>query len=420
MDGSEARDASPAGKTRALRATASAVLATLACLLAPLALIAVWVHDIALDTDRYVETVAPLARDRVVQDAAAARIAHAVGVRTDGPAAAADLAAWLRSRGLPPRAARTVRGLGPQLDAAVTGSVEKAATRVVRSERFAQLWTRSNRVAHRAVVHALTGEGRGAVGISGGTVVLDVGAAVDTVKDQLVADGIAPAAAIPSTDRQFVLLDSDQLGKVRKSAHALDVAGNWMPAVVVVLAAAGVLLAHRRRRALARTALGVAAACLAVAIALSVARGYYLDHLPSAVHSRAAAAAVFDTLVRFLRTSLRTVVVLGVVIALGAYLVGPGRLPVAVRGGCERAADRVAGWAAGQQLGTGPVGVWTRAHRTAVTVTAVGVVAAGFAVWNRPTPLVILLLVGVLLAALAVIALLSATARPRGGDSAGP
>jgi hypothetical protein len=404
--GSRARTAG-----RTVRVTASGVLAVLACLLAPLALIAVWVHDIALDTDRYVATMAPLARDRAVQDAAVARIAKAVDVRVDGPEATAEIAAWLRSQGLPPKAAQAVQRLGPQLDAAVDDTVHKVATRVVRSERFARTWEQANRRAHAAIVQVLTGEGRGAVEVRGNTVVLDVGTAVDNLKQQLEQEGLAPAAAIPSTDKQLVLLSSDQLGKARKAAHVLDVVGNWIVPLVVLIGAAGVLLARRRRRALARTALGVAAACLAVAICLSVARGYYLDHLPAQVQSRDAAASVFDTLVRFLRSALRTAVVLGIVLALGAYLVGPGRLPVALRGGCERTADTVARWADGHQVGTGRAGTWTLAHRKWLTLAAVLVVVAAFAAWDRPSALLILALVLVLLAVLALIALLAAGGR---------
>lgn len=323
---------------RIARSTASAVLIVLTCLLVPVALLTVWVHDIALDTDRYVATVKPLATDPAIEDAAVHRISEAADVRVDGDRAAADIAAWLTSQGLPPRAAAAVRNLGPQLDSAVDNTVTKVATRFVESDRFEKVWTNANRAAHTAVVHALTGEGRGAVGVSGGTVTLDVGAAVDRVRQELVDAGLSPASKIPDVDKQMVLFHSDQLGKIRKGAHLLDVIGDWFPVLVVALGAAGVLLAHRRRRALARTALGAAFACLLVAIALVVARHYYLDHLPPQIQSQAAAAAVFDTLLHFLRISLRTAIVLGVVIALGAYLIGPGRLPVACAG--RRSAPR--------------------------------------------------------------------------------
>ena len=118
----------------------------------------------------------------------------------------------------------------------------------------------------------------------------------------------------------------------KSAAHLLDVIGNWLPVLTVVLGAIGVLLARRRRRALVTTyASGAASACLILAIGLVVIRRFYLDHLPAQVQSPAAAAAVFDTLLRFLRVSLRTTLVLGVVVAFGAYLV---RVPAVCRVRC--------------------------------------------------------------------------------------
>ncbi|MCP3819260.1 hypothetical protein NLX86_14450 [Streptomyces sp. A3M-1-3] len=157
-------------------------------------------------------------------------------------------------------------------------------------------------------------------------------------------NGSGPASKIPDVNKQMVLFKSAKLGKIQDAAHAFDVIGNWMPVITVLLGAAGVLLARHRRRALAKTAIGAALACLIVSIVLVIARRYYLDHLPAQVQSEAAAAAVFDTLVHFLRMTLRTVIVLGVIVALGAYLIGPGRLPRAVRGTAERTADSVARW----------------------------------------------------------------------------
>ncbi|NUP21542.1 MAG: hypothetical protein HOZ81_36845 [Streptomyces sp.] len=396
---------------RIARATASAVLIVVTCVLVPLALITVWVHDIALDTDRYVDTVAPLATEPAIQDAAVDRISDAVDTRIDGEQAAAELADWLKSQGLPPRATAAIRGLGPQIDSAVDGAVNRVVTRIVHSDAFATVWKDANERAHNAVVDALTGEGRGAVGVSGGTVTLDVGTLVEQVKKELVDAGLSPAAAIPDVDKQLVLFQSEELEKIRDGAHLLDVVGYWLPVLTVLIGVAGVLLARRRRRALARTALGAAFACLVVVIALVVVRRFYLDHLPAAVQSDAAAAAVFDTLLRFLRYALVTTIVLGVVIALGAYLIGPGRLPVAIRRGADRTADSLAGWADGHEIRAGRVGVWAQTHRRSITLSVLAVVAFVFAVWNRPTAVTTVVFALVLVALLAILALLAAGGR---------
>lgn len=297
------------------------------------------------------------------------------------------------------------------MDAATNAAAERVATRLVESDRFETLWVTANRTAHSTLVHALTGKGRGAVGVEEGTVTLDVGTAVDTVRKELESAGVGVASKIPNVDKQVVLFKSDQLDQFQDAAHALDLAGYWMPVITVVLGAAGVLLARRRRRALAKAALGAALGCLIVAIGLVIARRYYLDHLPPTVLSEPAAATLFDTLLRFLRVTLRTVIVLGVVVALGAYLVGPGRLPRAVRGRAERSADSTARWAGSHGVTTGRAGTWTESHRRWLTIGVVLLIVLIFALWNNPTPVTILVLVVILLAVLVVIALLAADGR---------
>ncbi|MFJ7266892.1 hypothetical protein ACIQV3_09535 [Streptomyces sp. NPDC099050] len=356
-------------------------------------------------------TVSPLASDPAIEAAAVHRITEAADVRVDGAQVTSDLAAWLQAQGLPDRVGTAVKALGPQLDSAADAAVSKVATRLVESDRFEKIWTTANRAAHSSVVRALTGEGRGAVEVEGGTVTLDIGDAVENVKQDLVKAGLAPAEKIPEVDKQMVLFQSDELAKIRGAVHLLDVLGNWLPVLTVVLGTIGVLLARRRRRALVTTMLCAAAACLILAIGLAVARRYYLDHLPEQVQSPAAAAAIFDTLVRFLRVSLRTALVLGVVVALGAYLSGAGRLPRGVRGTAERAADSAAGWGAAHGVHTGRVGTWVQAHRRLLTTGALLVLALVFALWNHPTVLTVLLLALILLAVLAVLALLAAGGR---------
>ncbi|MGW4752794.1 hypothetical protein [Streptomyces chartreusis] len=397
--------------TKILRSTASAVLIVLACILVPVTVITVWVHDIALDTDRYVKTMKPLATDRDIEDAVRHRLVDAVDVRVNGKQVTADISDWLKSQGLPPRAADAVKALAPQVDEAVNAAADRVAKRFVESDRFEKLWVTANRTAHSAVVHALTGKGRGAIGVEEGTVTLDVGTAVEQVKKDLVNAGIQPASKIPAVEKQVVLFKSDKLDQFQDAAHALDLAGYWMPVITVLLGAVGVLLARRRRRALAKAALGAAFGCLVVAIALVIARHYYLDHLPPTVLSEPAAASVFDTLLRFLKVTLRTVIVLGVVVALGAYFVGPGRLARAVRGWAEQGADTTAGWAGSHGVTTGRVGTWTEAHRKWLTVGVLLLITLVYALWNNPTVLTVVVLVIILLVVLAVIALLAADGR---------
>ncbi|MFI2739904.1 hypothetical protein [Streptomyces sp. NPDC018711] len=86
----------------------------------------------------------------------------------------------------------------------------------------------------------------------------DVGAAADRVGQELVDAGLEPAEKIPDVDKQTAPFPSDQPEKTQGAAHALDVPGNRIPVLTTVIAAAGVFLAHRRRRALTKTAPGAA------------------------------------------------------------------------------------------------------------------------------------------------------------------
>lgn len=161
-----------------------------------------------------------------------------------------------------------------------------------------------------------------------------------------------------------------------------------------------------------------AAACLILAIGLVIARRYYLDHLPEQVQSPAAAAAVFDTLVRFLRVSIRTAIVLGIVVALGAYLSGSRGRRAGY--GARRNAPRTPPPGGAPPTACTPGGPATRveANRRWITTGVLLVIALVFALWNHPTVLTVLLLVLILLAVLAVLALLAAAWPPEHEDGA--
>ncbi|MER7790618.1 hypothetical protein [Streptomyces sp. NPDC097640] len=394
-----------------VRSAASGLLISLACLLVPVSVASVWLHDVVLDTGRYVATVSPLAKNPAIQDAALRHVRRAVEIHRSGRDMTADLASWLRRHGLPPNAAHAVERLASKLDPAVDQAVTAVVADVVRGDQFPAVWVGANRAAHSAAVRVLTGRGHGIVGVDGDTVTLDVGAALAKVKRQLRNAGLSSAKAVPDVDRRMVLFHSAQLGRAREAARLLDLAGAWLPALTALLGTSGVLLAHRRRRALARAALGTAATSLALAVGLAVARRYCLDHMPPRVLPGAAAAAVYDTLLRVPRATLRTVGVLGLVVALGAYLAGPGRLPRAARRSADGAAEAAARWSAARGLRTGRAGTWAAGHRRALAAGALLPTAVAFGAWNHPTALTVLFLALVLLAALGVIALLAATGR---------
>jgi hypothetical protein len=160
--------------------------------------------------------------------------------------------------------------------------------------------------------------------------------------------------------------------------------------VVLALFIGGVLAAGDRRRALLRGSLGVVVAMLLLGLGLLAFRTVYVQSTPADVLTPETAGQVFDTLVRFLRTGLRALAFLGLLLALGAFLSGPSAAATRTREVLTRGIGSARGRAQSHGWNTGPVGVWVHGHRTPLrTVT---LVAAGLVLlfWSNPTAWVVL------------------------------
>ncbi|MFD0143562.1 MULTISPECIES: hypothetical protein [unclassified Streptomyces] len=392
----EAEAARPPVRRHRLRSFFAALLIVLGCVLAPLGIVAAWTADTIGDTDRYVETVAPLASDPDVQAAVANRVTGAVMEHIDLQSLLEGVAPEQR-----PLLEKALGRLGDSLEGAVRSFVHEKTQEVVASDAFETVWTDANRAIHTSVVRALTGSGEGAVQIKNDTVTVDLAPVIERVKTRLVDSGLTVAEKIPEVHTDFTVLKSDDIGKVKTGFRLLELMGFWLPVIAVLLAAGGVLLSAHRRRSLIAAALGFAAAALVLGIGLTVFRTVYLNALPDTV-SQAAAGSVYDALVRLLRTTVRMVVTLGVVLAVAAWLSGPGRSATVVRdlwhsgiAATRATADRVG-------MRTGPVGPFVRRHRVWITWILVAAAILAYVLWSYPTGWVVLGLALALLFALAV------------------
>ncbi|MEV8586717.1 hypothetical protein AB0424_07195 [Streptomyces sp. NPDC051180] len=399
-----------------VRSFFSALLIVVGCVLVPLGIVASWTADIVGDTDRYVQTVEPLASDPDVQAAVANRVTNALMEHIDLPALLEGVAPADR-----PLAEKALGKLGGSLESAVSSFVHDRAQDIVASPAFETIWSDANRAIHTSVDRALTGSDEGAVKIETDTVTIDLAPVIERVKQRLVDSGMEVAAKIPEIHTDFTVVKSDDIGKVKTAFALLQAMGVWLPVIAVLLVVGGVLLAVKRRRTLVAAALGVAFAAIVLGVALTVFRTVYLNALPSTV-SPAAAGSVYDTLVRFLRTSVRVFATLGILIALAAWLSGPSRPAVLVRGLWHSGitATRATADHAGMRLG--PVGPFVRRHRTWITWILVAGAAAALVFWSYPTGAVVVGIALTLLFVLAVVAFLAeepADRAPAGPPPAG-
>jgi hypothetical protein len=396
---------------RAWRWVGSTVLLVLAALLFSVSTLAIFVRTQLLDTDRYVETVAPLARDPVVQDAIANRVTDEFMVKLDIAGLTQQLVTALEERGVPPIVNELV---GPMVSG-VRNFVHTEVHNVVTSDRFAQVWDSANRVAHDELDAILT-SGKGEFLTAEGTQIsLNVGALLTIVKQRLVDAGFGLAARVPDTNITVPLFHVEQLPRIRTAVSILNTLYWLLPLVALLLLLAGVLVAPNRRRALLIGSLAFAIGLLLLLGGMAAARSYYLNNLPDTIKSPDAVRVVFDTETRFLVQAIKTLATLFGIIALLCLIFGPSQPAVLLRRLVDRGLDAGGGALARTGVSMGPVPRVLRQYRRAIVVGVVALAVLILVLWGTPgIGGVIWLTVGALL----LLGLIEIVARAEGPPSA--
>jgi len=391
------------------RSLVATLLIVIGCILAPLSVVAVWTKNLVTDTDRYVTTVAPLANDPAIQNAVADKVTAEISAHLDVAGITNKAVDALAERGLPPLIANELHALSLPLASGVEGFVRDEVGKVVSSDAFADAWLSANRAAHSALVAALTGETSEGVTIANNTVSINLGPIIQEVKQRLVDRGFELASRIPDINPSFTILQSDAIGKAQGAFRLLNAIGNWLPVIVLVLLALGVYVAKGHRRALVGVGLGLAGGMVALALALALFRTIYLNDLPLGVLDREAAAVFYDTLVRFLRLGLRTVLVFGLVIALAGFFTGRSTTAVRARAGVRKGIGWLRGGAEKAGFRTGPVGAWVYTYKKVLWIAVIAIAALVLVFWDQPTGKVI---IGITLGVLVALVIIEFLGRP--------
>lgn len=396
---------------RRLRSTGAALLVVLGLLLAPLAVVAAWAERTLTDTDRYVATVGPLAADPVVRSAVQGRLTAIVMERADVEGLVHDAVTAIGGReNVPPRVAGALGSMEQPLTDGIESFVSRAAGRVVDSEAFRTAWVEANRLAHEQMVAVMEGREGNALQVGDqGQLTIQLAGVIEALKEQLVASGFDVAAGIPEVDASFTVVETTQLVRVQNAYGTVHLLGTWLPWLSLALLGAGVLTARERARALLVAGLGLAAAMVVLGLGLYVGRTLYLGALTGEVARLDAAEVVFDQLVVFMRTTMRTVAVAGLVVAAAAFLGGDSASARGMRAGIARVFAAARSRAAARGVTSGPVGTWLGRHKGFVRTLVVA--AAGLTVLLATAPTAGLV-VGAALVAAALVALVELVARP--------
>lgn len=296
----------PAARAARTRLGISIALLVLAIALTPLTVVAAWARAQIEDTDRYVDTVAPLAQDPAVQAYVARAAADAVYDLLDVEAVVSELPDELA-------------GLGATVAPAVRGFLIDAAGRFTASQAFQELWNQANRTAHTVIRGVLTGDAA-LTELEGGQLTLDLGALLERFQTDLVDAGFTLADQIDlgAADRTIVLVEGEQLRSIEAARSLVGQLESlsWLLFLATIGVAVGsVVVAPDRRRGMMRLGIGVAFSMVLVAIGLSIARRAFLGAITEGL-PRPVASSFFDAVSESMRTGFRGTFVFGLVVAL--------------------------------------------------------------------------------------------------------
>ena len=305
--------------------------------LLPLGTITYWGHRTVTDTERYLETMQPLAYDEDVQDSLSVFLTEKIEEQVDPEALVNQLFAGLIEQ------YPALKALVPVVSGAIDSLIAQVVDRLVRSDQFKQLWDLANTAAQKGLMAILEGRDDGPVSLQGDAVVLDISSIIDQVKQGLVDRGFAAAANInvPEADRQIVLLEAPQLAQIRtiySLTSPIAVALFFFAILLLVLA---VVLARRRPRMVAWAGGGAAAGGLVLIVGLGIGETVFVNTLEGTPFEKAS-QTFYDQLLKFLYNGAYAIVVLGIIVlAVGLYLCG-ARWAVELRAAVNNLADDVA------------------------------------------------------------------------------
>jgi hypothetical protein len=332
------------------------ILVALAFVMAIAAPLASWSHDYMLDTDRFIDAIAPLVREDEVAQAISERAAEALIEGLD----VEELLEGILPEG--------IGFIAAPISSSIQGLAQKSAKAILQSDQFYWVWEKILRAAHSTAVDAVRGESALEV-TKQGDVVLDLGELLQNLKNRLVESGLGfmEKVPIPKKAGTVVLFTAEELGLARGGVHLLDTL-NWvLPLLALLFFAAAIVISTDRRKFLMASGIAIALAMAISLIALNFTRNQLLGQVEVETNLLAA-QVVWNTLFRNLIQIQYGLLALGAVVATGAAVAGPYRWSTWLR---TKTAHLFEAWRDRRSRGVkepGPIGKFVEAHKMALRV----------------------------------------------------
>ncbi|UOQ88330.1 hypothetical protein MUN74_13710 [Agromyces endophyticus] len=376
--------ATPRTKRGRGRTAGAIVLVVIGLLLAPVAVVTSWARAELVDTDQFVATFAPLAKDPAVQSFVSDEVTTAIEKQVDIPQLTSDVFDGIRSLDLPPKAEQALGLLEAPAVQGLQSLVSGVVDRVITSDAFADIWANALRVSHKQFIAAMQDDPNAALEIGGdGTLSVQLGPIIEAVKQRLVDNGVGFASSIPVVDQSIVIAQADAFVFVRTVyALALGV-GTWLPWVALAFIVAGVFVAKRRSAALFWTAGGFTLVMALLASGFAVGQVVFLGAVSPSLIPAGAATAIYGYITEAMASTTAAAVVLGLLVTIIAWFAGPWRPARAVRGFAGSGFSSLRRTAAAHGVTTGAFGIALDRFR-GFAYGAIALIAALVLMFNRP------------------------------------
>ncbi|HEY0318846.1 MAG TPA: SHOCT domain-containing protein [Solirubrobacterales bacterium] len=293
-----------------------AALLVVATLIAFVSIFSIWVNRQVLNTDNWVSTSDKLLQNEEVQTRLSIYLADQLFANVD---VQGEL-----EKTLPPRlaplagpAAGALHQLAPQV-----------AQRALATPQFESLWSDANRAAHETLLKIVDGGGS-TVSTNGGEVTLDLSSLLSRIGGQL---GGKLASKVPPDAGKLTILKSGQLSTAQDITSLI----RRLPIVLTLLALllyglAVYLAGPRRREALRSVGFGFLVAGVLTLILRHFGGTAVTGALASSDSVKPAVDAVWSIGTSLLVTVAVSAITFGILLIIGAWLVGPTRLATTLR-----------------------------------------------------------------------------------------
>jgi len=196
----------------------------------------------------------------------------------------------------------------------VTDLIAVATVQVVKTDAFVSVWESAVRATHEEFVRAVDGSGR-FVSIDSEGLSLDLGSSLAEIENQLNQRGIdiLDNVNLSSIALKVPLVDAPGLERIQTWVQALRVGSIVFPAVAVIAAMGGLLVARRRWFAVMAGAVGVFVGAGVIALLTSAGRDRAIEEISGGVLGVSSAGVIVDEVLSGLDNTLLVVCALAAV-----------------------------------------------------------------------------------------------------------